>query len=328
MNGPDDVRDEEVSRRYRALPPELPQPDTDAAIRAAARQALAPRRTARQRAWLGGLAMAASVTLVMAVLLPSWRSGEWQEQVAARAPADAMAEAPAPTAVAETSPADAAPVRAAEAPRAAVRRAAPAYKTEAVAGAAPAPADSDMQDGIALPVAPAPVPAPVMAPAPAAETAPADVQARESARHERAAAEQQAVMQREQLGSQKARMARPLAAAPGADGANGAVPTVEGLLLADRHAEALALLQSGPVAGDAGLESRRDLLRQLVPGASKTLKCRSDSGPDAARALCRLLQGWQAGKGLPVADMQVLEETLRAEGTDPAPWRQAVTRLH
>lgn len=330
MNGPDEFRDEELSRRYRALPPELPQPDTDAVIRAAARKALAtPRYASRQRVLLGGLAMAASVTLVMALLLPSWRSGEWQAEVATRAPVAVVADAPEAAGTPSALPA---PVSAEIAPEPAIKasRAVPVYKTEARAGSSSTGerTANHLQEAVTLPVAPAPV----AAPAPVPDTESAEAVASDDVRRELATAGPAATEQaaREAVATQKARAARPLVAAPAPAAAGMAdmvAPTLAALLREGRHAEALAVLQSESMAGDAGLESRRDLLRQLVPGTDRTLRCGPDSGPASARALCRLLQEWQAGKGVPAADRQALEQAWQAEGVDPLPWRQALMRL-
>lgn len=115
-DAPDEgLHDDELRRRYQALPPDLPSADTDAAILAAARRAVGagPRRI-RTGLWTGGLATAATVTLMVALLLPSWRSGELAEQVAVAPPA------------APTLPAPAAPDRAPEAAAPAVAEAAPA----------------------------------------------------------------------------------------------------------------------------------------------------------------------------------------------------------
>lgn len=331
MSTPDDFRDDELSRRYRALPPELPSADADAVIRAAARQALgAARPASRQRAWLGGLAMAASVTLVMAVLLPSWRSGELEEQVAARAPAETVAEAPVPVAEAGSPPSGPAARKTMDAP-------VPAALSDEVAGKAEAvvitrQARNEQQEAAAPPAPSAPVQD--------AGMAEADAMARDGASRARDESALAARVTREQMASRKARAEvhealreggredlRALAAPAPAAAAERAMPTVEALLLQDRHGEALAQLQSGPAAGDASLDSRRDLLRQLVPGADRALQCRPDSGTASARTLCRLLLGWQAGKGVPTADRQALEQALQAEGTNPQPWMQAVAHL-
>ncbi len=138
----DDLHDAELRRRYRALPPELPSAGTDAAILAAARRAVVagPRR-ARTGLWTGGLATAATVTLMVALLVPHWRSGELAEQVAVAPPAAPARPSSAP--VSAPSPADDVAERAAAVPATADTAAAPAPAAPGQAGSLrrqPAPA--------------------------------------------------------------------------------------------------------------------------------------------------------------------------------------------
>lgn len=348
-DGPDNFRDEELSRRYRALPGELPHPDTDAAIQAAARQALAgARRRPRSAAFYGGLAMAASVTLMMAVLLPSWRSGELQEQVAVRAPqkpevskdlmqqagesattnsreAIATTEARMETRMATTQATTAEPSRSVLAPAPLARPMQPAPVETAPAIVASAPAASGQ---MASPVA----------------EADAGNAAGQLARQKAVVAEEKAEA-REQVAdsaraertlSQKARMAMAPAASPAPAVAMAPMPAPEqkrvvaatdALLLSGRYGEALARLQMGPVAADAALDSRRDLLRLLVPGESRVLQCTATAGPASAQALCRLLQQYQAVHRVPAAARESLRQALQAEGQDPAPLLHAIADL-
>lgn len=355
-DGPDNFRDEELSRRYRALPAELPHPDTDAAIQAAARQALdGARRRPRSTAFYGGLAMAASVTLMMAVLLPSWRSGELQEQVAVQAPqqpvesADLMQDAPAEVAAA----APATPVIGAPAAPAPAKRARVA--TEPVAKPLTVPV-TELAEGSAT--ASVTEPATGMADRAAAASAPmaapmAEADAENAvgqlARQATVAAEAKAEA-REQVAdsaraerslSQKARRAMAPAAAPAPAVAMAPMPAQEtpapelermvaatdALLLSGRYAEALARLQVGPVAADAALDSRRDLLRLLVPGESRVLQCTAAAGPASAQALCRLLQQYQAVQRVPAAVKDAVRQALLGEGSDPAPLLHAIADL-
>lgn len=353
-DGPDNFRDEELSRRYRALPAELPHPDTDAAIQAAARQALnGARRRPRSAAFYGGLAMAASVTLMMAVLLPSWRSGELQEQVAVQAPqqpvesADLMQDAPAEVAAA-------APVIGAPAAPAAKRA---RVATEPVAKPVAVPV-TELAEGSAT--ASATEPAEAMADRAASASASgqmsspmAEADAENAvgqlARQATVAAEAKAEA-REQVAdsaraerslSQKARRAMAPAAAPAPAVAMAPMPAQEtpapelermvaatdALLLSGRYAEALARLQVGPVAADAALDSRRDLLRLLVPGESRVLQCTAAAGPASAQALCRLLQQYQAVQRVPAAVKDAVRQALLGEGSDPAPLLHAIADL-
>lgn len=364
MNGPDDIRDEELSRRYRALPPELPHADTDAAIQAAARQAIAAgKHKPRVMMFYSGLAMAASVVLVVALMLPSWRSGELQERVAvdvASAPAVLPPAAPSDTAPADTVLADTAPantVPAEQAVAVAGSPVAPALRkkadVQAVQQAQPAAplqemvvADASEQDAAlagAMPtVAAAP---PASMPVPAAVPAPLD-RSMETERREAVAKE--AVARKEVADSLKARTADRAGAGnvasqqarAAATEASAEVPTVtatpavapakdslDALLLAGRHAEALTLLQTGDRAADPALDSRRDLLRQLLAGADKALQCRPEAGPASAQALCRLLQRYQASHVVPADQLVLLRQALQAEGQDAQPWLQAVARL-
>lgn len=363
-DGPDNFRDEELSRRYRALPAELPHPDTDAAIQAAARQALnGARRRPRSAAFYGGLAMAASVTLMMAVLLPSWRSGELQEQVAVQAPqqpvesADLMQDAPAEVAAA----APATPVIGAPAAPAAKRA---RVATEPVAKPVTVPVIvpvTELAGGAATESATEP--ATGMADRAAAASAPmaapmAEADAENAvgqlARQATVAAEAKAEA-REQVAdsaraerslSQKARRAMAPAAAPAPAVAMAPMPAQEtpaqvmpapelermvaatdALLLSGRYAEALARLQVGPVAADAALDSRRDLLRLLVPGESRVLQCTAAAGPASAQALCRLLQQYQAVQRVPAAVKDAVRQALLGEGSDPAPLLHAIADL-
>lgn len=363
-----DLRDDELSRRYRALAPELPHPDTDAAIRAAAREALTvtPRRH-QHLAMYGGLAMAASVTLMVAILLPSWRSGELREELAVRAPAEMAATGPATERVApagreslasasgesvaepslamdaEEAPvpvmprkllASPSPVAALSHPDdAGVDADAMALQRQA-APAASVPtsgAEAGVAREAALPASPlaGASPAPAM-PSPRLSKSGADMASGEVRTEEdRALAREEQKMQsvarakRERMTLQQTEAARSMAATPLAE----EVLPLEALLQAERYGEALALLQGDGMAGDASLDSRRDLLRQLVPGQDKTLTCRPEGGPAAARALCTLLSGYQAGRGVPAAARDALRQALQAEGVNPAPWLQAVSRL-
>lgn len=348
MNGPDDIRDEELSRRYRALPPELPHADTDAAIQAAARQAIAAgKNKPRVMMFYSGLAMAASVVLVVALMLPSWRSGELQERVAvdvASAPAALPPVAPADTAPVEQDVAVAAP----QAPQT-LRKKMDVQEVQTAQGAQPdaplqemAAADVSGQDDAfdgAMPTVaaapPASMPVPVAAPAPVGK--PMEAERREVVAKE-------AVAKKAMAGSLKARMAdraraenavsqqarETAAAAPTVSAAPTVAPatdSLDALLLAGRHAEALALLQAGDSAADTALDSRRDLLRQLLAGADKALQCRPEAGPASAQALCRLLQRYQTSHVVPADQLVLLRQTLQAEGQDAQPWLQVVARL-
>lgn len=342
MNGPDDIRDEELSRRYRALPPELPHADTDAAIQAAARQAIAAgKHRPRVMMFYSGLAMAASVVLVVALMLPSWRSGELQERVAVD-----VASAPAalpPVAPADTAPAEQA-VAVAESPASPTLRkkvdVQEVQRGQVMQPAAPlqemAAADASEQDaelaGAMPTVAAAP---PASMPVPAAVPAPLD-RSMEAERREAVAKE--AVAKEAMTDSLKARTADRAraenAVSQQAREAATAAPTVapatdslDALLLAGRHAEALALLQAGDRAADPALDSRRDLLRQLLAGADKALQCRPQTGPTSAQALCRLLQRYQASHVVPADQLVLLRQALQAEGHDAQPWLQVVARL-
>lgn len=324
MNGPDDIRDEELSRRYRALPPELPHADTDAAIQAAARQAIAAgKRKPRVMMFYSGLAMAASVVLVVALMLPSWRSGELQERVAvdvASAPAALPPVAPAGTAPAEQDGAVAA-LPASQAPH----KKADAQKMQQAQEAQPAAplqetvvADASEQDAELAGAMPAVAAAP-----PVAMPAPMETERREAVAKEAMAdsltARTADRARAESVVSQQARLAAPAPAA--------ATDTLDALLLAGRHAEALALLQTGDRADDPALDSRRDLLRQLLAGADKALQCRPEAGPASAQALCRLLQRYQASHVVPADQLVRLRQALQAEGHDARPWLQVVARL-
>lgn len=343
MNGPDDIRDEELSRRYRALPPELPHADTDAVIQAAARQAIAAgKHKPCVTMFYSGLAMAASVVLVVALMLPSWRSGELQERVAvdvASAPAALPPVAPADTAPVEQDVAVAAP----QAPQT-LRKKMDVQEVQTAQGAQPdaplqemAAADASGQDDAfdgAMPTMaaapPASMPVPAAVPAPVGK--PMETERREAVAKEAMADSLKARMAdralAENVVSQQAR--ETAAAAPTVS----AVPTVapatdslDALLLAGRHAEALALLQAGDRAADPALDSRRDLLRQLLTGADKALQCRPEAGPASAQALCRLLQRYQASHVVPADQLVLLRQALQAEGHDARPWLQAVARL-
>lgn len=335
MNGPDDFRDEELSRRYRHLPPELPAPETDAAIQAAARQALsAPKRRLALPGYYGGLALAASVTLVVSLLLPSWRSGRLQEQVAVPAPAAkvviATADSDAGMAAAPV-PATAPP----EVARPPVGRAAPAQlarENRQAAGSVAAPAP--------LPAAaPAPAPLPKMEAASSVEaetSAPAladqsmpEVAARAAeARHNEGLMAEQA---REAPAARaKARLAvapapAPMAAAP-VPLQKAAAMTPDALLLAGRYGEVLALLQTAPAAADPALESRRDLLRQLASGP-QAVRCSPAAGPRSAQFLCQLLLQRERSAGITPAQRAAWQQALEAEGQDPVPWLQALAAL-
>lgn len=348
MNGPDDIRDEELSRRYRALPPELPHADTDAAIQAAARQAIAAgKHKPRVTMFYSGLAMAASVVLVVALMLPSWRSGELQERVAvdvASAPAALPPDASADTAPVEQDVAVAdSPVSPALRKKADVQA---VQRGQVMQPAVPLQeavvADASEQDaelaGAMPTVAAAP---PASMPVPAAVPAPLD-RSMEAERRETVAKE--AVAKAEMADSLKARMADRAGAgnvasqqaraaateAPTVTATPAVAPAKEGLdalLLAGRHADALTLLQTGDRAADPALDSRRDLLRQLLAGADKALRCRPEAGPASAQALCRLLQRYQASHVVPADQLVLLRQALQAEGLDAQPWLQVVARL-
>lgn len=342
MKGPDDIRDEELSRRYRALPPELPHADTDAAIQAAARQAIAAgKHKPRVMMFYSGLAMAASVVLVVALMVPSWRSGELQERVAvdvASAPAALPPVAPADTAPVEQDVAVAAP----QAPQT-LRKKMDVQEVQTAQGAQPdaplqemAAADASGQDDAfdgAMPtVAAPPVSMPVPAAAPEPASKPMEAERREAVAKEAMAGSLKARMadraHAENVVSQQAR--ETAAAAPTVSAAPTAAPatdSLDALLLAGRHAEALALLQAGDRAVDPALDSRRDLLRQLLAGADKALQCRSEAGPASAQALCRLLQRYQASHVVPADQLVLLRQALQAEGHDAQPWLQVVARL-
>lgn len=326
MNGPDDIRDEELSRRYRALPPELPHADTDAAIQAAARQAIAAgKHKPRVTMFYSGLAMAASVVLVVALMLPSWRSGELQERVAVDA-ASAPAALP-PVASADTAPAEQdVAVAGPQAPQT-LRKKADVQEVQIARGAQPdaplqemAAADAPGQDD-ALAGA---MPVPAAAPAPVGK--PMEAERREAVAKEAMADSLKARMadraRAENAVSQQAR-----AAATEASDAAPATDSLDALLLAGRHAEALALLQAGDSAADPALDSRRDLLRQLLAGADKALQCQPEAGPASAQALCRLLQRYQASHVVPADQLLLLRQALQAEGHDARPWLQVVARL-
>lgn len=347
MNGPDDIRDEELSRRYRALPPELPHADTDAAIQAAARQAIAAsKHKPRVMMFYSGLAMAASVVLVVALMLPSWRSGELQERVAvdvASAPAVLPPAAPSDTAPADTVLAEPAVAVAGSPASPALRKKADVQAVQQAQGAQPAAplqemaaADASEQDAAlagAMPtVAAAP---PAFMPVPAAAPAPVD---RPMETERREAVAKEAVARKEVADSLKARTAdragagnvasqQARAAATEASAAAPATESLDALLLAGRHAEALTLLQTGDRAADPALDSRRDLLRQLLTGADKALQCRPEAGPASAQALCRLLQRYQASHVVPADQLVLLRQALQAEGQDAQPWLQVVARL-
>lgn len=378
MTTPDDLRDAELSRRYRALSPELPHPDTDAAIRSAARDAVTPLpRRVSPGALYGGLAMAASVTLMVALLLPSWRSGELREQVAVRSPAPAAADPPGTvaagrspragvddalrtdrsrvTAAADTpSPTLPAPRRAP--PPLAVALSPPAASgttrgedvamegVRSAVATASAPAE-------ALTLAPAPAPAPAEAsdvvqalPAAGAMPAPASPPPREapaaSALDDMASRELDVRADRARAGeAQKAASALPAArerrVRPEADSKSlqAAPPRAEEAVSLDalvrtaRYRDALALLQAGVATADPALASRRDLLRQLLPDEDKALTCRTDVGPASSRRLCALLGAYQRGEA-PGAELRdAFRQALQDEGSDPAPWLLAVSRL-
>lgn len=341
MNGPDDFRDEELSRRYRHLPPELPNPATDAAIQAAARQAVsASKRRPALPGFYGGLALAASVTLVVSLLLPSWRSGRLQEQVAVPAPAakvvvadadngvaapPAPAVTPAPADVASTPvPARVVPARSAKENRQA------AGSVTAVAlppAAAPVPLQKTEAAGSAEAVVAAGEPALADQSVPEAAARAAEASRNEGRMAERAREEPEA--------RAKARLAMapapaPMAAAPAPLQKANAM-TTDALLLAGRYGEVLALLQAAPAAADPALESRRDLLRQLVAGR-QALRCSPAAGPRSAQVLCQFLRQREQSAGTgqagaTPAQLAALRQALEAEGQDPAPWLQALARL-
>jgi len=313
----DELHDDELSRRYRALPTELPHPDTDAAIRAAARQTLTgAKRKPRSAVFYGGLAMAASVTLVMAVLLPSWRSGQLHEEVAVRVPAEtsvapetkneAVAPATRPAPAEATIAASERALSKAGTPAPGITSIEPAPERAGPAGAAPMMVESRLAETDTLQEA-------------VSADAPASAERREMADHARA----QTVFR------QKARMAMAPPATPVPEKAM----ADDALLLAGRYAEALAALQTGAVATDPALDSRRDLLRQLLPDEAKALQCQAGTGPDSARALCHLLQQYQAVQqgraersGL-AAGQAALQQALQAEGHNPAPLLHAIADL-
>ncbi len=352
MNGPDDIRDEELSRRYRALPPELPHADTDAAIQAAARQAIAAgKHKPRVMMFYSGLAMAASVVLVVALMLPSWRSGELQERVAvdvasapaALPPAAPVNTAPANTVLADTVPAEPAVAVAGSPVAPALRKKADVQAVQKAQGAQPAAplqemaaADASEQDAAlagAMPTVaaapPASMPVPAAAPAPVGK--PMEAERREAVAKEAMAKKEAAdslkarTADRAGAGNVASQQAR--ATATEASAAAPATESLDALLLAGRHAEALTLLQTGDRAADPALDSRRDLLRQLLAGADKALQCRPQAGPASAQALCRLLQRYQASHVVPADQLVLLRQALQAEGQDAQPWLQVVARL-
>ncbi|MGB4343069.1 MAG: hypothetical protein WBJ03_05595, partial [Moraxellaceae bacterium] len=283
-----------------------------------------------------GLAMAASVVLVVALMLPSWRSGELQERVAVD-----VASAPAalpPVAPADTAPAEQA-VAVAESPASPTLRkkvdVQEVQRGQVMQPAAPlqemAAADASEQDAElagAMPTVaaapPASMPVPAAAPAPVGK--PMEAERREAVAKEAMADSLKARMadraRAENAVSQQAR-----AAATEASDAAPATDSLDALLLAGRHAEALALLQAGDSAADPALDSRRDLLRQLLAGADKALQCQPEAGPASAQALCRLLQRYQASHVVPADQLLLLRQALQAEGHDARPWLQVVARL-
>lgn len=356
----DDLRDDELSRRYRALSPELPHPDTDAVIRAAAREAVAARPRRHQNLTMyGGLAMAAAVTLMVAILLPSWRSGVLREEVAVQeaapvaVPAESLAEESSrpttqPGLQPDTQPATQrimeVPVPSAD------------VLHDAVAASAAAPEERGLptrSSGVQHKAEQAPVPVsaeaetvpePVVSAAPPVMSKPAVVasdsvpalaeadraagagaqESREQVMEEQKA---QGVARQELAARQKTRLARAPSAVPPATLQADDVPTLDALLQEGRHAEALVLLQTGTAATDPVLASRRDLLRQLLPGQDKTLTCRPDSGPASSRTLCALLVAYQKGRKPTGEEQDALRLALLAEGVSPAPWLLAVSRL-
>ena len=370
MTTPDDLHDAELSRRYRALSPELPHPDTDAVIRAAARDAVTARpRRVSPGALYGGLAMAASVTLMVALLLPSWRSGELHEQVAVQSPASPAAGAPGTT-IAEGSPQassddalvleqsratatdDASvptlpvtpkavpPVVALSRPAAggttrgadAEAESVPSSVATAAAppAAAPVPGTTgDVMEAVpgagAMPSPAAPPPREALA-----ASAPDNMVSREltvRADRVRASEAQKAVSalpaRRERTVRQEADSEQLQAAPPRAQETG----ALDALVRAARYRDALALLQADAATADAALASRRDLLRQLLPDEDKALTCRADAGPASSRRLCALLGAYQRGEA-PGEDLRdAFRQALLDEGTDPAPWLQAVSRL-
>ncbi len=372
MTTPDDLRDAELSRRYRALSPELPHPDTDAAIRSAARDAVTARpRRVSPGALYGGLAMAASVTLMVALLLPSWRSGELREQVAVRSPAPSAADPPGTVAAGRslragvddalrtdrsrvTAAADT-PSPTLPAPRRAPPPPAVALSPPAASGTTRG--EDVAMEGVrsAVATASAPAKASTLAPAAAGDVvqalpaagatpAPASAPPREapmaSALDDMASRELDVRADRAHAGeAQKAASALPAArertVRPEADSKplQAAYPRAEeavspdALVRAARYRDALALLQAGVATADPALASRRDLLRQLLPDEDKALTCRTDVGPASSRRLCDLLGAYQRGDA-PGAELQdAFRQALQDEGSDPAPWLQAVSRL-
>lgn len=363
MTTPDDLRDAELSRRYRALSPELPRPDTDAAIRAAARDAVTARpRHVRPGALYGGLAMAASVTLMVAILLPSWRSGELHEQVAVRssaAPAASADEAPLAErsratmtdevpgpALQEGRMASPSPIKALSRPAdvdtdadvdadALRRRTAPAAAT-AASVPTPVAAGDIVKEAATAGGAPSPATPPAgVVPAPV-ETSPSPPRAAEEMASsewsgpgdrtpagEAQKALSAAVAKRERMARQQADMARPQAAPARAEDAG----ALDALMLSAHYGDALALLRAGAAAGDPSLASRRDLLRQLLPDEDKALTCRVDAGPASSRRLCALLGAYQRGEVPDEGLRDAFRQALLDEGADPVPWLQAVSRL-
>lgn len=374
MTTPDDLRDAELSRRYRALSPELPHPDTDAAIRSAARDAVTARpRRVSPGALYGGLAMAASVTLMVALLLPSWRSGELREQVAVRSPAPSAADPPGPVAAGRspragvddalrtdrfrvTAAADT-PSPTLPAPRRAPPPLAVALSPPAASGTTRG--EDVAMEGVrsAVATASAPAEASTLAPAPAeasdvvqalpaagAMPAPASPPPREapaaSALDDMASRERDVRADRARAGeAQKAASALPAArerrVRPEADSKplQAAPPwadetaSLDALVRAARYRDALALLQASAATADPALASRRDLLRQLLPDEDKALTCGADVGPASSRRLCALLRAYQRGEAPGEELRDAFRQALLDEGTDPAPWLQAVSRL-
>lgn len=362
----DDLHDAELRRRYRALPPELPSADTDAAILAAARRAVVagPRR-ARTGLWTGGLATAATVTLMVALLVPHWRSGELAEQVAVAPPA---APAPPPSApVSAPSPTDDVAERAAAdtgaAPASEPAAIAPAQRVDAqaqqaalaaraardaaagqreIAATATATATAAAQREAARYAERARARPLLMAPPPAPPVVSAELDAVKRADSSEPspfmAAPKSIARPSPAPLAGAAAPAAPLPASPASDTQAHAKEESERLaapagqpfsydaaLLQGLYRPALGWLVSGPEADVPGREAERDLLRQLLEPGA-ALRCR-DEGPASAQRLCLLLHRHAAGMALTEDDIAAFAEALRRDGREPLPLVQTLRRL-
>ncbi|MFN3587161.1 MAG: hypothetical protein ACK4UT_06635 [Moraxellaceae bacterium] len=307
----DDLHDAALRARYRALAPETPAPATDAAILAAARAAAGKPTRWRQRRWLGGLATAASLLLVVALLLQSQHRGELHGE---------LALTPPPMPAAETAPSASAPAtNPAPAPVITQER----QREPAVAVSRPplAAAPATVDDAATPPSSPPPSPATASDGPPSADVA-------TSAERHAIAAPRPAVEATESALRADQGAAPPPAAAPalraGARPAPSLLPDEAAYQRALQAGDYAAALRRLPEAADR--EAERDLLRQLLtPGAP--LRCHGMPAPASAQALCRLLQHHAAGHALDEAAVADWIETLRQEGRDSAALVQALRRL-